>query len=726
MKNVMNILILLMILVLLLASSWIVFASSQQATQKVKQDKTPPGVPTQLKLKSNTSTTISITWKASNDNIKVVGYHIFRNGVKVKKSHNTTSFTDRGLAADKRYDYSVLAVDEAGNASKTSSRLSVRTLAVKDTTPPTAPQNINLKTASVHSLTLTWSPSSDDSKSVKYQVYRNGRLIAQNLTATSFTDKDLSPSSLYQYRVRAVDAAGNRSTSIEMLNATTLAKEQIDTRYGVFYEIFVRAFADSNGDGIGDFKGITQKLDYLNDGNPETTTDLGIDGIWLMPIFPSPSYHGYDVTDYYNVNSQYGTMSEFQTLVDEAHKRGIKIVIDLILNHSSSRHPWFTQASTNRNSPYRNWYTWATASTNTSERSAVGGTAWHNSSTGYYFGAFGRGMPDLNYDHPEVRAEAAKIGRYWLELGVDGFRMDAAKHVYDDFESSKLNPATAAKNKEMWQQFRRDIQSANPNAYMVGETWDTTDVIAPFLDQSFNSMFNFDLADDIMQAVNTGVTFDIARTIQIMYAKYKQASAGSFVDATFLSNHDQNRVMSTLQGDVNKAKLAASMLLTLPGTPYLYYGEELGMVGVKPDNKIRLPYPWDSSGSGNGMTRWSSDPVFSPENNKIAWNTQINRSDSLLAFYRELIHLRKREIALHQGEIKPFEINNLFVESYMRYSRDEKVLVLHNLSEFDQEIVLPKGPGISTFANVIYQSNAEVTLVNGQVYLPAFSSVIIK
>jgi glycosidase len=184
--------------------------------------------------------------------------------------------------------------------------------------------------------------------------------------------------------------------------------------------------------------------------------------------------------------------------------------------------------------------------------------------------------------------------------------------------------------------------------------------------------------------------------------------------------------MSTLQGDVNKAKLAAAMLLTLPGTPYLYYGEELGMVGVKPDNKIRLPYPWDSSGSGNGMTRWSSDAVFSPENNKIAWNTQINRSDSLLAFYRELIHLRKREIALHQGEIKPFEINNLFVESYMRYSRDEKVLVMHNLSEFDQEIDLPKGSGISTFFNVIYQSNADVTFVNGQVYLPAFSSVIIK
>src|SRR5919109_147792 len=165
----------------------------------------------------------------------------------------------------------------------------------------------------------------------------------------------------------------------------------------VFYEIFVRSFYDSDGDGIGDFNGITSKLDYLNDGDPNTTTDLGITGLWLMPIHPSPSYHGYDVTDYYDVNPEYGTLDDFKSLIDEAHQRGIRITIDLVLNHTSSKHPWFEQAQ-DTTSPYRQWYVWSAT--------PLGGQYWHyGSGQEYYYARFGVGLPDLNYANPEVVKE---------------------------------------------------------------------------------------------------------------------------------------------------------------------------------------------------------------------------------------------------------------------------------------------------------------------------------
>ncbi|HLF74078.1 MAG TPA: alpha-amylase family glycosyl hydrolase, partial [Anaerolineales bacterium] len=175
----------------------------------------------------------------------------------------------------------------------------------------------------------------------------------------------------------------------------------------VFYEIFVRSFYDSNGDGVGDFNGITEKLDYLNDGDPDTTSDLGITGIWLMPIFPSPSYHGYDVTDYYAVNPEYGTMEDFRRLLTEADRRGIRIIIDLVLNHTSDQHPWFRSAVSDRNSPYRDWYLWS--DTQPGYGGPWGQTVWHSSPTGYYYGLFVDFMPDLNYDNPAVTDEAGKI-----------------------------------------------------------------------------------------------------------------------------------------------------------------------------------------------------------------------------------------------------------------------------------------------------------------------------
>jgi alpha-amylase len=207
----------------------------------------------------------------------------------------------------------------------------------------------------------------------------------------------------------------------------------------VFYEVFVRSFYDSNGDGIGDFNGLTAKLDYLNDGNPATTTDLGVTALWLMPIHPSPSYHGYDVTDYYDVNPQYGTLADFKRLLAEAHKRGIRVILDLVLNHTSLQHLWFVAAQ-DPQSPYRDWYLWSP--TDPGWPGPWGEKVWYANGRSYYYAIFDKNMPDLNYTNPAVTAKLDDVARFWLaEVGVDGFRLDAAKHL---IEAGQVQENTAS------------------------------------------------------------------------------------------------------------------------------------------------------------------------------------------------------------------------------------------------------------------------------------------
>ncbi len=207
----------------------------------------------------------------------------------------------------------------------------------------------------------------------------------------------------------------------------------------------MRSWADTNGDGIGDLNGVTARLDYLQ--------SLGISGIWLMPINPSPSYHGYDITDYYGINPQYGTLDDFRHLLAEAHKRHIKVIIDLVINHSSDQHPWF-KAARDVSSPYHDWYSWAGPHTDLDAISAVGGKAWRTAGNAHYLGDFTGAMPDLNYDTPGVRQEMLKLGRYWLRQGVDGFRLDAAQHIYYDFKAQDGDPVVLKKNLAWWSQFR--------------------------------------------------------------------------------------------------------------------------------------------------------------------------------------------------------------------------------------------------------------------------------
>ncbi len=427
-------------------------------------------------------------------------------------------------------------------------------------------------------------------------------------------------------------------------------------RDAVFYEIFVRSFHDTDGDGIGDFNGITQKLDYLQ--------ELGITAIWLMPIHPSPSYHGYDVTDYYAVNPEYGTMDDFKRLLEESHKRGIRIIIDLVLNHTSSQHKWFKEANNDSNSKYRGFYVWSETDP---------GNGWHPGNHGYYYGYFWEGMPDLNYTNPEVTAEMLKVTDFWLnDIGVDGFRVDAAKHLIEEGNIRENTPATH----EWYKDFYTAYKSQDPDAYTVGEVFGAgSSVVKSYTGDQLDQIFNFEMSSGFVNSANGGSNSGINSAL-----KFSLQDMPDFNFATFLTNHDQNRVMSVFNGDIGKAKTAAALMLTLPGTPFIYYGEEIGMSGVKPDEDIRLPMQW-SDGANAGFT--SANPWRAPNADYTTINVAAQENDqkSLLNHYRALIGLRKSHPALGSGNLYLLDTKNSGIFAALRVSGEEIILVLVNLTD---------------------------------------------
>ncbi len=483
---------------------------------------------------------------------------------------------------------------------------------------------------------------------------------------------------------------------------------------GVTYEIFVQSFADSNGDGIGDIKGMTSKLDYLQ--------NLGVEGIWLMPINPSPSYHKYDVTDYYGIHPDYGTMADFKVFIKEAHRRNIKVVMDMVLNHSSNQHPWFKDAAQNENSKYREYYVWTHKNDPQTQVAGkvTGGDSgntkhWHKvSGSDYrYYGYFYDGMPDLNFDSPKLREEVFKIGRFWFsEIGVDGFRLDAARHIFSD--------ERAYDNHQWWVYFRNEMLKANKDVYLVGEVWAPAELVGPYM-KGLPALFNFEMSWSILKALKEGKGDSLA----IKHAKiqdfYKSVNP-DYVDATILSNHDQNRIMTELGSDKNKAKMAAALLLTLPGSPYLYYGEEIGMTGKKPDEQIREPFLWDVKAKDKSRTTWVK-PQYRTESNVVPVARQMKDKNSLYNHYKTFLNLRNMSQALTYGDLQSVNLNNTAVSAFTRNHEAESLLVLHNVSGAEISVNIPGN--LQVYKQVAFQSN-KAKVNAGQVIIPAYSTVVLK
>ena len=435
----------------------------------------------------------------------------------------------------------------------------------------------------------------------------------------------------------------------------------------IFYELFVRSFYDSDGDGIGDFQGIIEKLDYLNDGDPTTTNDLGITGIWLMPIMESPSYHGYNATDYYTIQPDYGNMQDFEEFLQEAHSRGIKVIIDLVLNHTSSQHPWFLQSSNSQNN-FRDWYIWS--DNNPGITGPWGQNVWHYNQGNYYYGLFWSGMPDLNFEHQEVKQEMKNVANFWLNKGVDGFRLDAIKYLVENGSNLENTPA----NFSLIEEFNYEYKYTSYESFTIGEAWSNTNSIIPYIQEGrLDACFDFDLASDILNSVNSGSSVGIKQQIQTIQESYPALQYG-----TFLTNHDMDRVFNKLGYSNEKMKLAASIYLTLPGVPFIYYGEEIGMIGTGNHQNIRRPMQWSNSVNA-GFS--NSAPWRSAANNYLTNNVETTLSDpnSLVNHYKKLIQIRNKYAALRKGNILMLENNSEEIISFARTFRNKTILINCNL-----------------------------------------------
>jgi Glycosidases len=455
----------------------------------------------------------------------------------------------------------------------------------------------------------------------------------------------------------------------------------------VFYEVFVRSFADSNGDGIGDLAGLTAHLDDLNDGDPATSTDLSVTALWLMPVAKSPSYHGYDVTDYTAIEPDYGDAAAFRRLVDAAHARGIKVVVDFEANHTSDQHPWFVDALAG--GAHYDWYVWS--KTDPGWPNPIGaGNPWHASKAGFYYGLFSAAMPDLNLREPAVTAELERIAGDWIDtMGVDGFRIDAARHLIEDGPTTQLNtPETHA-----WlAAFRDSVHARGTDQLVLGEVNDAELTSAAYVkDGSLDMTFDFEIGPAIASAVIHGDAGSLLYSVAGVQQAYPAGGA-----ATFLSNHDQTRIMTQLRGDTAAAAASAGTLLTAPGTPFIYYGEELGMVGDKPDEQIRTPYPWTAEGPGYGFTNSTPWEPFALGGETANAATERADPTSLLSTYRDLIALRAAHPALATAPVLPVEASNRHVAASLRIERDgERLLVLQNLGPdpaTDVSLSLRAGP----------------------------------
>lgn len=477
----------------------------------------------------------------------------------------------------------------------------------------------------------------------------------------------------------------------------------------VFYQVFPRSFADSKkspdnplgDDGIGDLQGLIDHLDDLNDGKlPSETKSLGITALWLTPIHPSPSYHGYDITDYTDINPQFGTRATFAKLLEACHARGIRVVIDLVPNHCSNQHPWF-QAALDPKDPHHDWFIWSDQMP--TYKGAWGQRVWHSksmaSATGrrgkdapkpapdqppFYFGMFSHVMPDLNYRNPAVSDAMLEAVKHWLDPakiggdGIDGYRLDAIRHLVEDGPIQENVPETY----EWLRKFRATIKAANKDAFSIGEVWTSSQLASTYAQgDGLDAVFEFDLQGATIEAVRTGTAAPLRRALKTVLSVYPPNQFGSF-----LSNHDQTRSMTMLKGDESKMKLAATIMLTGPGFPFIYYGEEIGMTGDKPDENLRTPMQW-TPGQNAGFslaTPWQ--PVNSGFT-KTNVQTQAEDPASLLNHYKRLIRVRRSNPALLSGTTLPVLVNSPHVYAILRSTdpdargQREHTLVVVNMSD---------------------------------------------
>ena len=490
-----------------------------------------------------------------------------------------------------------------------------------------------------------------------------------------------------------------------------------DDNYRTFYEIFVYSFCDSDGDGIGDLKGVISKLDYLQ--------ELGINGIWFMPIHPSQSYHKYDVRDYYDIDPQYGTMADFESLMAECQARDIHVITDLVLNHTGNDHEWFLTACEYLKSlptgaepsaeecKYVEYYSFAREP----------GSGWHaiEGSDWYYEGMFSPHMPDLRLDNENVLNEIRDIMQFWFDKGVSGFRLDAAKEFYS---------GSISKNVEVLNWIQTTATELKSDAYLVAEVWEDFGVITRYYESQITSIFNFafgNTSGKLMQVLRGAGNPNQVSTFATALEKADTAYLGAnpnYIDAPFLSNHDVGRIAGFCGYDLLKTKLAGAMNLFMGGCAFIYYGEEIGMPGSGNDPSKRAPFFWNDA-RDNGTTNPPPECEIPEEYPFGSLEAQRGDDASLYNYYRQAVAIRQALPAISHGRTTcEMALNVGCVSAFRKTWNDQQVIILMNIAPDAAQADLSAYADWTLGAS-LSADGGEIVLNGSTLELPPFGTAVL-
>lgn len=493
--------------------------------------------------------------------------------------------------------------------------------------------------------------------------------------------------------------------------------ESPDDNYRTFYEIFVYSFCDSNGDGIGDLQGVLSKLDYLQ--------ELGINGIWFMPVHPSQSYHKYDVSDYYAIDPAYGTMEDMEQLLAECEVRDIHVITDLVVNHTANDHEWFLTAADYLKNlpsgaqpdaaecPYVDYYFF----------NREGGAGYHAiaGSEWYYEGQFSPDMPDLNLANTAVRQEIEDIMRFWIDKGVSGFRLDAAKEFY-----SGNTPA----NVEVLSWIQETASAIKEDVYLVAEVWENFAQVTEYYKSGITSLFDFPFGNSGGKIVTVLRGAGNASTVSSYAAALEQADTAysgsnpSYIDAPFLSNHDVGRIAGFVARDEYKTKLAGAMNILMSGSCFIYYGEEIGMVGSGNDPSKRAPMYWNDA-RDNGTTNPPPECELPEEYPFGSLEQQETDDNSVYNYYRQAIAIRNALPVISHGKTTAEEALNVNCISAQRKTwNEEECIILMNIHSEAAQVDLSAYADWALAASLSADGNP-VSMEGNTLSMPAFGVAIL-
>ena len=495
--------------------------------------------------------------------------------------------------------------------------------------------------------------------------------------------------------------------------------ESPDDNYRTWYEVFIYSFCDSDGDGIGDINGVRSKLDYLQ--------ELGITGIWFMPIHPSNSYHKYDVNDYYAIDPAYGTVEDFEALLAECEERGIKVIIDLVANHSGYDHEWFQTAVEYLKNlpegaqpdaaecPYVDYYFFTDEAPKPAGYCEITGTKWS------YEAQFSPDMPDLNWGSEAFRGEVQAIMEYWLAKGVAGFRLDAAKEFYSGKVSANI---------EVLSWIQQTAVSLDPDCYLVAEVWDSFNTIAEYYQSGITSIFDYAFGDSdgkiikvLRGAGQSSVVHSYAEALEKADAAYRASNPG-YIDAPFLSNHDVGRIAGFVSKDEYKTKLAAAMNLFMSGSAFIYYGEEIGMVGSGNDPSKRAPMYWNAD-RDDGTTDPPPECTLPEEYPFGSLEEQVNDDSSVYNYYRQAIAIRNAIPAISHGRtVQEVSLDADCISAFRKSCDLGECIVLMNISPEAADVDLT-GYEAWTMAASLSADGNSVALEESLLHLPAYGVAIL-